>query len=124
MNNKLYNMADVFPVEMEISKRPVGHGYVEAKVTGENPFFKQGSVIRGHEFHYSKPSDLRNSETVMKIHRGHGIDGKVDGMIYKNVFAAYTHIHALGTPGWAEAFVCNVLRRDYGNGLSDMQNRS
>jgi cobyrinic acid a,c-diamide synthase len=37
--------------------------------------------------------------------RGHGIDGKGDGFVYKNVLAAYTHLHALGTPEWSAALV-------------------
>jgi cobyrinic acid a,c-diamide synthase len=39
------------------------------------------------------------------MQRGFGIDGKSDGIIYKNVVAAYTHIHALATPEWAPAMV-------------------
>jgi cobyrinic acid a,c-diamide synthase len=37
--------------------------------------------------------------------RGGGINGKGDGLAYKNVLAAYTHIHALGTPEWAPSMV-------------------
>jgi cobyrinic acid a,c-diamide synthase len=34
-----------------------------------------------------------------------GIDKDRDGMIYKNVLATYTHVHAVGTPQWAKALV-------------------
>ena len=37
--------------------------------------------------------------------RGGGINGTADGLIYKNVLACYTHLHALGTPEWAAAMV-------------------
>ena len=29
----------------------------------------------------------------------------MDGIFYKNTFATYTHIHALGTPIWAKAII-------------------
>jgi len=34
-----------------------------------------------------------------------GIDKDRDGMVYKNVLATYTHVHAVGTPQWAKALV-------------------
>jgi cobyrinic acid a,c-diamide synthase len=37
--------------------------------------------------------------------RGGGFVGKGDGLCYKNTLATYSHIHALGTPTWAEAMV-------------------
>jgi cobyrinic acid a,c-diamide synthase len=29
----------------------------------------------------------------------------MDGIVHKNVFAAYTHLHVAGAPMWADAFV-------------------
>jgi cobyrinic acid a,c-diamide synthase len=37
--------------------------------------------------------------------RGTGMKDRKDGIIYNNVFACYTHLHALGTPSWAPNFV-------------------
>ncbi|MBF0473709.1 MAG: cobyrinic acid a,c-diamide synthase, partial [Nitrospirae bacterium] len=37
--------------------------------------------------------------------RGKGILNGMDGAVYKNVLAAYTHVHVLGTPIWAEGFI-------------------
>jgi cobyrinic acid a,c-diamide synthase len=39
------------------------------------------------------------------MRRGHGIDGAHDGIVYKNVLATYTHLHALGSPEWARGMV-------------------
>ena len=30
---------------------------------------------------------------------------KMDGLCYKNVLATYTHLHALGSPEWADGLV-------------------
>lgn len=127
MDDRLYSLVGVIPSEVEILKRPVGHGYVEAKITGDNPFFRKNTEIKGHEFHHSRLTDVRGIKTTMEIRRGHGIDGRVDGIVYKNTFAAYTHIHALGTTSWAEAFISRAhqnkkhfKRRCYGYSLSSM----
>jgi len=106
-----YEMVGVIPAEVQLSEKPEGHGYVIAEVIKENPLFPIGLTIPGHEFHHSKLSIKNGVKFAYQIRRGQGIDGKRDGIVYKNVFASYTHIHALGTPGWAEAFVS--LARKY-----------
>jgi cobyrinic acid a,c-diamide synthase len=110
MEGKLNRMVGVIPVEVELSKKPQGHGYVEAEVLSENPFFPPGTALRGHEFHHSRVIDAKNAKRVLNMQRGKGIDGRSDGIVYKNLYAAYTHLHALGTPRWAEAFVSLSLR--------------
>lgn len=105
-----HEMVGAVPAEVEISQRPQGHGYIEAEVTGANPLFPMGMTLRGHEFHHSRLSISGELGFAYRLKRGHGIDGEVDGIIYKNVFAAYTHLHALGTPQWAEAFISLAYR--------------
>ena len=102
---RYHEMVGAIPAEVEIAHHPRGHGYVVAEVTAENPLFPVGLTLRGHEFHHSKLVKAEGLKFAYRMRRGHGIDGKVDGVIYKNVFAAYTHLHALGVPQWAEAFV-------------------
>ena len=110
VDGKLNRMVGVIPAEVELSKRPQGHGYVEAEVVSENPYFQPGTVLRGHEFHHSRIVEVKETERVLKVRRGKGIDGTSDGIVYKNLYAAYTHLHALGTPHWADAFVSLSLR--------------
>ena len=105
-----YEMVGVIPSEVEIRQQTQGHGYVVVEVTGDNPLFPVGLTLRGHEFHHSSLSQLDGLKFAYGMRRGQGIDGKVDAIVYKNVFAAYTHLHALGVPQWAEAFVSLALR--------------
>jgi cobyrinic acid a,c-diamide synthase len=100
-----YEMVGIIPAEVRISEKPEGHGYVVGEVIGKNPIFPIGLKVRGHEFHHSKISIKKGVKFAYQIRRGHGIDGQRDGVLYKKVFAAYTHLHALGVPLWAEAFV-------------------
>ncbi|MDY6950273.1 MAG: cobyrinate a,c-diamide synthase [Thermodesulfobacteriota bacterium] len=102
-----YPMAGVLPVTFGFSRRPQGHGYSIFEVARPNPFFKVGSQVRGHEFHYSNVLKWRgeSEDLAFNMIRGQGLDGKGDGLFYKNTLATYSHIHALGTPSWAEAMV-------------------
>ena len=97
-----------------MSNRPQGHGYVEAVVEGENPFFPVGTRLRGHEFHNSSVRGLGDAPRAYRLSRGYGLGGDRDGLVYKNVLASYTHLHALATPEWAPAMVAAALRRRAG----------
>ena len=105
-----FPMAGVLPIVFGFSKKPQGHGYTVVTVEQENPYFKVGSEIKGHEFHYSKVLEWRGTDKnlIFGMKRGSGFVNKRDGVSYKNVIATYTHIHALGTPSWAEAMARNA----------------
>lgn len=117
-----YEMVGVIPGEVQMYQQPQGHGYVVVEVIDDNPLFPVGLILRGHEFHYSRLSKLNDLKFAYRMRRGRGIDGEVDAITYKNVFAAYTHLHALGVPQWAEAFVSLALReRKYQPSLSTLK---
>jgi cobyrinic acid a,c-diamide synthase len=106
-----YPMVGIFPVSYSFSKKPKGHGYTIISVVRENPYFKIGTEIKGHEFHYSSVLKWRGNDNdlAFSIKRGTGFINKKDGLCYKNVLATYIHIHALGTPAWAESMVRNAI---------------
>jgi len=105
-----FPMAGVLPVVFGFSKKPQGHGYTVVTVEQENPYYKVGSEIKGHEFHYSKVLKWRGTDKdlAFAMKRGAGFINQRDGVCYKNVLATYTHIHSLGTPSWAGAMVRNA----------------
>jgi len=106
-NGQEHCMAGVFPVTFGMEERPQRHGYTLLEVVRPNPFFEVGTEFRGHEFHYSRILDWKENRipTAFGLKRGYGFDGKRDGMSYRNVVAAYTHVHALGAEKWAASFV-------------------
>lgn len=103
-------MAGIFDLEVELCEKPQGLGYVQAMVTGANPYFATGSSFAGHEFHYSRCRSGKSPlAAVLALERGQGM-GKsdslgLDGLVFKNVFAAYTHLFAPAVPDWAPNFV-------------------
>ncbi|HTP05015.1 MAG TPA: cobyrinate a,c-diamide synthase [Nitrospirota bacterium] len=106
VDERTYPMTSVLPVDFVLEKRPQAHGYTILEVRGPNPFLEKGVVIRGHEFHYSRIANLDDLPPMAYyMERGAGINSTEDGLVYKNVLACYTHLHALGTPQWAEAMV-------------------
>ena len=107
LKEKTYPMTGVLPISYGFSKRPQGHGYTVISVEGENPYFEVGSQHRGHEFHYSRVLawEGQDEDLVFRMERGNGIWKGRDGVCYRNVLATYTHLHALGSPGWAAAVV-------------------
>jgi cobyrinic acid a,c-diamide synthase len=97
-------MTGALPVSFVLERKPQGHGYTILNVSRQNPYYPVGTTLRGHEFHYSRPV-IRPPEDmtfVFDVKRGRGFEGKRDGLCKKNLLATYTHLHAGGTPGWAE----------------------
>jgi cobyrinic acid a,c-diamide synthase len=95
-----------------MTSRPQGHGYVDARVEGENLLFARGAELRGHEFHNSRLVDVTGDlALVYGLRRGRGMGNGRDGLAYGNALASYTHLHVAGAPGWAEGFVARAAGR-------------
>jgi cobyrinic acid a,c-diamide synthase len=105
-NDVVYPMAGLFPIDLCMHPKPVGHGYTLARVDAPNPFFPVGTSIRGHEFHYSGPTNgLQEIESCMKVESGVGIGSARDGLVYASTLACFTHVHADGVESWASTLV-------------------
>lgn len=107
-------MSGIFPVETRFCPKPQGLGYVRADVVLPNPYFPQGSALRGHEFHYSlchEPAAVSGRlEHALRLRKGTGMGSDAeghgrDGLVSGRVWAAYCHIFAPAVPGWAPRFV-------------------
>ncbi|MFH1438663.1 MAG: cobyrinate a,c-diamide synthase [Pseudomonadota bacterium] len=106
-----YPMAGVFPMELAMHEKPVGHGYTQVRVDRPNPFFEVGTVIKGHEFHYSGPVENAAEDAgCMTVETGVGLGRKRDGLLYKAVLSCYTHIHSDGVKTWASSMVSRAAQ--------------
>ncbi|MDA1117510.1 MAG: cobyrinic acid a,c-diamide synthase, partial [Proteobacteria bacterium] len=106
-NGRRAEMAGVLPADIVMHARPVGRGYVHLRETGCGPWpARPAGVICAHEFHYSSVENLAPGlEFAYDVERGHGIDGRHDGIIYKNLLACYAHLRDVAGHHWAARFV-------------------
>ena len=111
LEGETHDMAGILPIIFGFSIKPQAHGYTIVEVERKNPYFEAGTEIYGHEFHYSSVLEWGGEEKdlAFRLKRGSGLINNKDGVVFKNVLATYTHIHALGTPAWAEAMIRNAL---------------
>lgn len=110
-DDRSHGMAGVFDVELEMHRKPCGHGYAEAVIDRANPVFEAGTKVRGHEFHYTGAvDDVPSDATCMVVSTGVGVGRGRDGLVRNNVLASYIHIHADGVPEWGPAFVKAAAR--------------
>ena len=110
LDGEEYPLVGVFPARFGLHKKPRAHGYTELIVTGQNPFYGKGDRIKGHEFRYSTVLSWQgdSADLVLTMERGVGFVAGRDGLVYKNVLALYTHVHALATPQWAASLVARA----------------
>jgi cobyrinic acid a,c-diamide synthase len=104
-------MAGVIPGDIVMHEKPQGRGYVRLRETGNGPWplisaGGQREEIPAHEFHYSSLENLEGEPVfAYEVVRGHGIDGKYDGLIYNNLLAGYAHLRDVDANHWAGRFV-------------------
>jgi cobyrinic acid a,c-diamide synthase len=106
--HKKYAMVGIIPADAVMHKKPQGRGYVRMKKTDTFPWQNTtdvNNIIKAHEFHYSSLENLADTaEFGLQVLRGAGIDGKYDGIVYKNMFACYTHQRNTRSNPWVTIF--------------------
>ncbi len=74
-------------------RRPIAHGYATARVMRDTPIARKGTVLRGHEFHYSRVELGRPYDLALSYDLGRGLSNGSDGVLVRNVYAHYLHLH-------------------------------
>ncbi len=121
---KRHHMVGVITGDVVMNAKPVGRGYVIIEPTRDHPWPNTNktksdndnvssstapTALHAHEFHYSSIENLpADTRYAYKVNRGHGVDGKHDGIIYKNLLASYTHLRATAGCDWPAQFVQHV----------------
>ncbi len=106
-------MAGVIPANAMMHDRPQGRGYVRLKETGAGPWAALAGAgeTPAHEFHYAGLEDLPPSPVfAYDVLRGHGLDGRHDGLVHKNLLASFSHLRDTGANHWAGRFAAFVRR--------------
>jgi len=106
--NTKSEMVGSIPADTLMHKRPQGRGYVKLIETDKAqwPHRTGEKIVHAHEFHYSSLENIDPElQYAYDVKRGHGIDGLHDGIIYRNVFACYTHLRDVNNNHWVSRFV-------------------
>ncbi len=91
--DRTYRMAGVLGARSRMTDKLQALGYTEALAVSDSHLAKKGTVIRGHEFHYSVTECDKDARFVYKLIRGKGISSGMDGLIEHNTMASYMHTH-------------------------------
>ncbi len=115
-------MVGVIPGDAVMHARPVGRGYVRLQETAAMPWpaapaaraagLDPATPVQAHEFHHASldnlPADL---DFAWSVQRGHGIDGRHDGVRVHNVLASFAHLRSRAGTHWVPRFVAFVRAR-------------
>jgi len=111
-------LCGVFPGRAVMRARRAALGYREARTLAPGPLGPEGTLLRGHEFHYSEleqagPTTGGHSQAAFALTAS---DGSVaqDGAALGNVVGGYFHAHLASNPEAARNFVaaCRAARQE------------
>ncbi len=106
---KTCDMVGVIAGDAIMHERPQGRGYVQLRERASMPWGALESrepQFKAHEFHYASLNNLPYDTTfAYDVKRGHGIDGRHDGIAVHNLLANFSHLRDTGANHWAARFV-------------------
>ena len=111
------DMVGALPLDITMQERPQGRGYVKLSETNRFPWptlkptlsDSGNHEICAHEFHYSRADNIDPAlEFAYLVKRGNGIDGKHDGVLFRNVLASYAHQRHTRRNPWTTRFLQHI----------------
>ncbi|PID72738.1 MAG: cobyrinic acid a,c-diamide synthase [Desulfobulbus propionicus] len=109
LEGETYPMAGVFAFATTMQQRLRRLGYRQPRLTCDSWLAAKGTLLHGHEFHYSAVTKPDATPQAYLLD-----DGRPEGYTYKNTLAGYVHLHWGRTPEVASNFVqacCNTSKR-------------
>jgi len=110
-NGQVAPMVGLIPGDAVMHARPQGRGYARFTTGRNHPWGPEGRQVQAHEFHYASvdnlPGNLRFSRDMQ---RGHGIDGKRDGLLIGNTLAGFSHLRNSASCPWVSQFLGYIAR--------------
>ncbi len=108
----LHPMVGLLPTTIRINPRRLTLRYVEVELGEPTLLGAPGTVIRGHEFHYSRMDEPRSTtRRAYRLRTRRGGEEQPEGYVWGTVLASYVHLHFGSNPGVARALVDSSLRR-------------
>jgi len=111
-HGETHQMVGVVKGDAVMNPRPQGRGYTRMKALGG--MWETGTEVLAHEFHYARVDNLPDdTKFAYEVLRGHGIDGKNDGVLAHNMLAGFCHLRNSEATPWAARFVDFVRRKRF-----------
>lgn len=127
LGGNFFRMTGVLPFRTRMGRKRPYLGYREIRLREDSLLGLKGTILRGHEFHYSEIAvDDSNKEVIEsegpeirdlrpEVHRSYTVMDstkrfiKEEGFRHRNTLASYIHIHFGSNPGTGKRFI-NYLR--------------
>ena len=116
-DGRTHEMVGFIAADTVMRATPQGRGLAVLEETGAAPWPRDATAADGgapripaHEFHYAALERLDPATRfAYRVVRGHGIDGRHDGIVKGNALAGFCHLRSTERSGrWARRFVAFV----------------
>lgn len=108
-------LVGLLPVWTKMCSRLKTLGYVEIGLKKDSLFGPEGTVLRGHEFHYSElmadPCADREWQAIYQVRRRRSENVFQEGFRKGKVLASYVHLHWAGRPAAVGSFINQLSAR-------------
>ncbi len=115
LDNGRKPLVGLLPVWTKMRSRLKTLGYVEIGFTKDSLFGPEGTVLRGHEFHYSElladPCEDREWQAVYQVRRRRSENIFQEGFQKGNLLTSYVHLHWADRPAVVESFINHMSAR-------------
>lgn len=111
-----YAMCGIIPMKTEMTSKLQGLGYREGRLSADCFLGPKGTLVRGHEFHYSQTVFHSNPQPAYSLFKG-GDFKRFDGYCRDHIIGSYLHIHFAGFPELVKNWV-QIIRSSKGRGPS------
>ncbi|MFO7861646.1 MAG: cobyrinate a,c-diamide synthase [Desulfosalsimonas sp.] len=116
-NGQIFEMAGVFGFQTVMAKRLCALGYRQIRFLKNTPLDPAGTVVRGHEFHYSFIRDPKADKTAPDVYETADRAGKnrtAPGWLTNQCLGSYVHLHFRSQP---------QTGRNFANACAEFQNK-
>ncbi|HSF90871.1 MAG TPA: hypothetical protein VLA51_01575, partial [Paracoccaceae bacterium] len=109
--DKVAPMVGAIEADAVMHEKPQGRGYVAFYPNPAHLWGAEFMTRKAHEFHYASIEGLPDTTVYARdVQRGHGIDGKHDGIVVHNTVAGFTHLRNTWPSPWVSRWV-DFIRR-------------
>ncbi|CCO22751.1 cobyrinate a,c-diamide synthase [Maridesulfovibrio hydrothermalis] len=105
-DDRVFPMCGVFPFRCSMQSRFQALGYREIELSKDSVLGPAGTIVRGHEFHYSALEDMPDSPEKLYLVSSKKNIPKTEGFtVNGNTLGSYIHLHFASNPEVARNFV-------------------